>query len=150
MRLEFTRTIEQAFQHGNSCPLAVMNESPKFEDLIQKILDHSKYGPAMDEAVAGNVPLVLNYHNHLGESSYCISICAKLQSPPKLLDTDQETLEELVHIEGFGQSEADCLPLTKVFSEALCKHYKIEGPLNIYLNGKRLPSPTHHGEDPGS
>lgn len=60
MRLEFTRTIEQAFQHGNSCPLAVMNESPKFEDLIQKILDHSKYGPAMDEAVAGNVPLVLN------------------------------------------------------------------------------------------
>ena len=128
----------------------VMNESPKFEGLIQKILLHSKYGPAMEEALAGNVPLVLNYHNHRGESSYCVSICAKLQSPVKLLDTDQETLEELVHIEGFGKSEADCLPLAKAFSEALCKHYKIEGPLEIYLNGKHLPSSTGHGEDPGS
>ena len=78
------------------------------------------------------------------------SICATLQSPVKLLDTDQETLEELVHIEGFGKSEADCLPLTKAFSEALCTHYKIEGPLEIYLNGKHLPSSTGHGEDPGS
>ncbi len=127
-----------------------MYESPKFEGLIRKILLHSKYGPAMQEALAGNVPLVLNYHSHSGESSYCVSICAKLQSPVKLLDTDQETLDELVHIEGFGKSEADCLPLTEALSEALCKHYKIEGPLDIYLNGKRLPSPTDHGEDPGS
>jgi len=127
-----------------------MNEAPKFEGLIQKILDHSKYGPAMNEAVAGSIPLVLNYHNHLGESSYCVSICAKVRSPVKLLDTDQETLEELVHIEGFGKSEADCLPLTRAFSEALCEHYKIEGPVEVYLNGNRLPSSTDHGEDRGS
>ena len=127
-----------------------MNESPKLEGLIQKILVHSKYGPAMEQAVAGNVPLVLNYHNHLGESRYCLSVCARAQSPVKLLDTDQETLEELVHIEEFGKSEADCLPLTKAFSEALCEHYEVERPPDIYLNGKHLPSSTGHGEGPGS
>ncbi len=116
-----------------------MNESPKLEGLVQKILIHSKYGPAMEKALAGDDALVLNYHNHRGESSYCVSICAKLQTPVKLPSTDQETLEELVHIEGFGKSEADCLPLTKAFSEALCRHYEIEGPLEIYLNGKHLP-----------
>ena len=126
-----------------------MNESSKFEGLLQKIVHHSKYGPAMEEALANNIPLVLNYHNHRGESSYCVSICAELQSPVKLLDTDQATLDELVHIEGFGKNEADCLPLSEALSEALCGYYEIEGPLQIYLNGKHLPSSTGQREDPG-
>ncbi len=117
-----------------------MNESPRLEGLIQKIVDHSKYGPAMEEAVAGHVPLVLNYHSHVGESSYCVSICAKVHNPVKLLDTGEETLEELVHIQGFGKGEADCIPLTRAFSEVLCKHYKIERRPDIYLNGKPLPA----------
>ena len=71
-----------------------------FEDLVQKIAEHSKYGPAMQGAMAGNAPLVLNYHNHLGESSYCVSICAREHNPVKLLDTSEETLEELAHIRG--------------------------------------------------
>ncbi len=111
-----------------------------FEDLVQKIAEHPKYGPAMQGAMAGNAPLVLNYHNHLGESSYCVSICAREHNPVKLLDTSEETLEELAHIRGFGKDEADCLPLTKAFSEALCKHYEIERPPDVYLNGKPLPA----------
>ena len=113
-----------------------------FEVLVQKIVEHSKYGPAMEEAVAGNAPLVLNYHNHLGESSYCVSICVREHNPVKLLDTGEETLVELAHIQGIGKDEADCVPLTKAFSEALCKHYKIERPLGFYLNGKPLPAPS--------
>ena len=111
-----------------------------FDALIQQIVEHSTYGPAMEAAMAGNAPLVLNYHNHVGESSYCVSICARVPNPIKLLDTGEETLEELVHIQGFGQGEADCVPLTKGFSEALCKHYKIERRPDIYLNGKPLPA----------
>ena len=121
-----------------------------FEDLVQKIAEHSKYGPAMQGAMAGNAPLVLNYHNHLGESSYCVSICAREHNAVKLLDTGGETLEELVHIRGFGKGEADCLPLTEAFSEALCKHYKIERPPDIYLNGKPLPASPGDSEEPGS
>ena len=119
-----------------------------FDALVQKIAEHSKYGPAMQGAMAGNAPLVLNYHNHLGESSYCVSICAREHNPVKLLDTGEETLEELAHIQGFGKGEADCLPLTKAFSEALCKHYKIERPPDIYLNGKPLPASS--GDESGS
>ena len=121
-----------------------------FEAFIQKIVDHSKYGPAMQGALAANAPLVLNYHSHLGESSYCVSICARGHNPVKLLDTGEETLEELVHIRGFGKSEADCLPLTKAFSEALCKHYKIETPPDVYLNGKPLPASFGESEESGS
>ncbi len=121
-----------------------------FEDLVQMIVEHSKYGPAMEAAMAGNAPLVLNYHNHLGESSYCVSICTREHNPVKLLDTGEETLEELVHIRGFGKDEADCLHLTKAFSEALCKHYKIERPPDIDLNGKPLPASSGEDGESGS
>jgi hypothetical protein len=121
-----------------------------FEALVQMIVEHPKYGPAMQGAVAGNARLVLNYHNHLGESSYCVSICAREHNPVKLLDTGEETLEELAHIRGFGKGEADCVPLTKAFSEALCNHYKIERPPDIYLNAKPLPASFGDSEESGS
>jgi hypothetical protein len=126
-----------------------MNGPAQFEGLIQKILLHPSYGPAMAQAVAGDNPLVLNYHNHLEGGHYCLSICARTQSPVKLLETEQGTLEELVHIEGFGKNESDGIPLTRAFSEALRKHYGIERPLDYLLNGEHQPSPTDGGENPG-
>ena len=120
------------------------------EGLVQKIVEHAKYGPAMQGALARNALLVLNYHNHRGESDYCVSICAREASPVQLFDASEGTLEELVHIRGFGQDEGDCLPLTKAFSEALCKHYKIETPPDVYLNGKPLPASFGESEESGS
>lgn len=121
-----------------------------FESLIQRIQGHPKYKSAMDAAVAAKRPLVLNYHTHSAEEDYCVSICAKLDQPIQLLETSEGSLEELVHVRGFGKTEDECLPLTSALSVELCEHYGIDRPLTIYLNGKPLPGAERNGEDTGS
>ena len=109
------------------------------ESLIQKIVDHEKYGPAMEGAVSRKQPLVLNYHTHTDQDDYCVSICSKTDEPIAILDTGQGSLEELVHIRGFGKTEADCLPLTSTLGRALHEHYDLDDLPEIYLNGRPLP-----------
>ena len=96
-----------------------------FQPLIEKILDHASYGPALAEAVETRAPLVLNYHNHGPDTAYCVSIC-KRSLPLLNIGTagigDSE-LEELVHIRGFGQTQEQCLPLSGGFGKALMEHY---------------------------
>ena len=116
-----------------------------FEGLIQKIVEHPTYAPALEKAIAGGGKLVLNYHNHRGEAGWCISICTKEELPIKLLDPGE--LQELVHIQGFGKTEEDCVPLSRGFSDAFCAHYEIGGPLEVYLNGQPLPTAMGKGGD---
>jgi len=111
-----------------------------FQPLIQKILEHDSYGPAMAEAVEKKAPLVLDYHNHGPDSGYCVSIC---EPSPLALELGRpgsadSGLRELVHIRGFGQTEEQCVPLSGAFGKALEEHYGLDHPPEIYLNGKPL------------
>ena len=111
--------------------------APMFQPLIDKILEHPSYGPAMASAVEERSTLVLNYHTHGPESGYCVSICKK--TPPLLnLANEGSDLRELVHIRGFGQSEEQCLPLSGGFGRALQQHYELPHAPEIYLNGEPL------------
>lgn len=120
-----------------------------FESLLQKISEHPTYAKAMDAAVAEGVPLVLNYHTHGPDTGYCISICAWREPVIKLLGEGE--LEELVHIRGFAKEEADCVPLSTAFGQALSHRYSLKQEPGIYLNGKPVEDvppgmpPTTHG-----
>ena len=67
-----------------------------FTDLIQKIADHPRYGPAVQGAVEQGLPLALNCHSHGPESDDCVSICTIVEPVIELIGETQ--LEELAHI----------------------------------------------------
>lgn len=111
-----------------------------FERLIELIEGHESYAPAMKRAVLQQLPIVLNYHTHSGEDSYCVSICSKMGFPVAFFEEMEGGLEELVHVREFGKTEADCVPLTSQLSGELMAHYKLEQAPEIFLNGKPLPT----------
>ncbi len=121
-----------------------------FESLIQKVEDHPKYGPAMAKAAAGKVPLVLDYHTHTTASDYCVSICSKAPSPVQILNLGPGELEELVHVGGFGKTEAECVPLATALGKALFAHYDLAELPEVYLNGQPLPEAPSSAEERGA
>ncbi len=111
-----------------------------FATLIEKIEEHASYGPAMREASKVGGTLALNFHRHQGNDRFCVSICRVELSPIKVLVSETDALQELVHIEGMAESEEDYLPLCVAFSNALCEHYNIEQPFELYFNGEPRPA----------
>jgi len=110
-----------------------MSSNP-FSSLAEQVAQHANYGPAVQGAIAAGLPLVLNYHTHSAESDYCVSICALIESPIKLLGKDE--LQELAHIRGFGATEEECIPRSRAFGVALRDRLALEGEFVIYLNGE--------------
>lgn len=111
-----------------------------FDQLIERIRAHEKYGPAVREAAAAGAAIILNYHTHGGPTGYCVSICRrKLGGLPVL--GQPEPLEELAHIRGVGRTEQECVPLMTLFGERLQAHYRLPAPPAIYLNGRPSPPP---------
>lgn len=111
-----------------------------FERLIEMIEGHASYGPAMQRAVMQKVPLVLNYHNHSGESGWCVSICTKMGYPVTFFEEMDGGLEELVHVREFGKSQEDCIPLASQLSAELHAHYDLSQAPELFLNGTPLPT----------
>lgn len=109
-----------------------------FAELVQRIADHPRYGPAVEGAVARGDHIVLDYHTHGPDHGYCISICS-LQ-PTLIPGFGTPETEELAHVRGFGQSEDQCVPLTTGLADALRERYGVgtENGLSVYLNGKPL------------
>ena len=117
-----------------------MNPQDRYSLLVDRILEHPRYGPAMEEATGRDATLVLNYHSHQGDERHCVSICEKQEGAIELLDVGLGNLRELVHVEGFGRGEDECLPLCGELARALTKHYGLgQSPL-IYLNGEPVGS----------
>jgi hypothetical protein len=110
-----------------------------FERMIELIEKHASYGPAMKEAARGKEPLILDYHTHGRGTGYCVSIAKKKHNPLRILG-QAEPLEELVHIKGVGQEEADCGELMGALGRELVLHYQLQLPPLVYLNG--MPHPA--------
>ena len=62
-----------------------------FEELIHLIEQHPTYSSAMRNAIARNLPLVLNYHTHQGEGT-----------GPERLDGQSLPILELAHVQLAG------------------------------------------------
>jgi hypothetical protein len=107
-----------------------------FEELIHLIEQHPTYSSAMRNAIARNLPLVLNYHTHQGEGTYCVSICTKMGFPVPFFEEGDDNLEELVHVRGFGRDRDQCLQLLTGLSTELRKHFKLTENPEFYLDGK--------------
>jgi hypothetical protein len=110
----------------------------RYERLIQRILEHPRYAPAMENAVADGAKLVLDYHSHRGDGHWCVSICEKQEGAIEVLDVGLGNLRELVHIEGFGRDAESCLPLCGDLATALERHYGLRTPPLVYRDGKPL------------
>lgn len=109
-----------------------------FEQLIQMIEGHAQYAAALKGAIARDLPIVMNYHTHTGEGSYCVSLCTKMGFPVAMFEDMEGNLEELVHIRGFGKTREECIPLLSVLGPELREHYKLVDTPEIYLDGKPL------------
>ncbi|MEX1025258.1 MAG: hypothetical protein WD226_09290 [Planctomycetota bacterium] len=110
------------------------------DQLLQLIDEHPAYGPAMRKAVDAGVPLVLNYHDHGGQGTYCVSIAAKETAAFDLLMKGVENLRELAHVEGFGPNVEECRPRCEALAVTLLAHYELERLPEIYLNGEPAPA----------
>ena len=119
-----------------------------FERLIEMVTKHESYGRAMAGAVKAKLPLVLNYHTHGPDTDYCVSIAKKVQDPLEFFEPKKTSLEELVHIRGFGEQEEDCIPLCATLGRELIEHYGLEDAPEIYLNGEPIPESKWGGDDP--
>ena len=104
-----------------------------FERMIELIEAHATYGPAMKEAAAAGVQLILDYHTHGPGTGYCVSI-AKKKGLPML--GQPQMLQELVHIRGVGQEPTQCQPLMSALGQELIAHYQLKQTPLIYLNKK--------------
>jgi hypothetical protein len=111
-----------------------------FEKLIQQIEAHDRYGPAMKEAAEKQDSLVLNYHTHGLDSGYCVSIATRQRGVLPVLG-QALPMEELVHVNGIGQTEDQRLPLMEPLCEELVAHYGLTSVPEIWLDGKPVAEP---------
>lgn len=110
-----------------------------FEGLVQKIAAHPRYGPAVAGAAAQGARLVLNYHSHGSPMDYCVSVCVRALNPLKLFG-QEDPLQELAHVRGFGRTQEECLPLCTELGAALQSHYRLAQAPEILLNGGPCPA----------
>lgn len=139
----FTTTVATLRSRG--CPKP---KKQMFEKLIQLITTHASYGPAMADAVKAQLPLILNYHTHGPDQDYCVSISAKEHDPLQFFEPKKTSLQELVHIRGFGPGENDCIPLCTKLGRELIEHFGLENPPEIYLNGDPFPESKWEADGP--
>ena len=106
-----------------------------FEELMEKLEAHPRYGPAMHEAVKAKEELVLNYHHHGDPSSWCVAICARAASPVAMLNLGGE-MRELAHVTGLGGDAESCWPLMSNLAEELVVQYSLTTQPVIYRQGE--------------
>ena len=106
-----------------------------FDTLLEKITTHPTYGPAMKQASGGGKSLVLNWHNHGDPGMWCVSICAKVADPNKILQIGIPDLEELVHVKGIGQTAEEGAQFCEIFGAVLKQHYALDHTPEPFLNG---------------
>ena len=109
-----------------------------FEQLIELIEKHPTYNSALSNAIARDLPLVMNYHTHMGAESYCVSICTRMGFPVAFFEDADGNLEELIHVRGFAKGREQCVPMLTQLNKELRVHFKLNTDLEFYLDGKPL------------
>lgn len=104
--------------------------------LLERIRAHPVYGPNMRDAAERQDELVLDYHTHGPDHGYCVAIRRRTLTLPLLRQT--APLEELVHVQGVGRREDECVPLMSTLGRKLVDAYELEHAPVIHLNGEPL------------
>ncbi|MBI4243424.1 MAG: hypothetical protein HY606_04975 [Planctomycetes bacterium] len=108
-----------------------------FENIIEKIQTHPRYGPAIAENAQNKAPFVLNYHSHGPGQPYCVSIATYERKGLPIVGQKQ-VLKELAHIKGVGANESQCHFLMSKLGSKLQGFCKLDKLPEIYLNGVPL------------
>ncbi len=109
-----------------------------FDRAIDMIREHPSYAKNMAAAAEADQQLILNYHTHGPDQSYCASI--SVRDFEVVLLGLQGDLRELVHLRGVGQTEDECRVLMSAFAARLVARYEFSRVPEIWLNGAPLPA----------
>jgi hypothetical protein len=111
-----------------------------FDVVCDKIAAHASYGPKLEDAVRAGRRLVLNYHTHGPDQTYCVSVCVRNDALAQLgIDSP---LEELAHIRGIGPTREDCGPRMEAFAARLAARHRLAQDPVILLDGAPfMPNP---------
>ncbi len=110
----------------------------QFFDLVcDRIATHESYSVRIVKAVAAGEALILNYHTHGPDQTYCVSVCIQSRASAE----QQPTLEELAHIRGIGETLEDCGPRMTAFAASLVERYALERAPVVFLDGVPFASP---------
>jgi len=113
-------------------------ELEQFFDLVcDRIAAHESYSVKLAKAVGAGEPLILNYHTHGPDQTYCVSVCVENRTSAG----HGPTLEELAHIRGIGQRREDCGPRMAVFAARLVDRYGLERAPVVFLDGVPFAGP---------
>jgi hypothetical protein len=110
----------------------------QFFDLVcDRLAAHESYSVKIGKAVGADEPLILNYHTHGPDQTYCVSVCIESRASAEL----QPTLEELAHIRGIGATRKDCGPRMAAFAARLVERYALKRAPVVYLDGVPFARP---------
>jgi hypothetical protein len=113
-----------------------MNAAEFFELVLERIEQHPRYKVLLDNAVAAQERLVLNYHTHGTGQPYCVSV-GVYDGAIAMLGLTGE-YREIAHIRGVGRDESECQPLMSVFAALLQQRFELRAVPRIELNGVAL------------
>ncbi len=105
-----------------------------FDFAIDKIREHTSYGPKLERAAAEQRELVLNFHTHGPGQGYCASICLVEGGVP-LIGLPGE-LVELAHLRGIARELSDCDPFMNAFADRLVERYKLTQRPITWIDGQ--------------
>ncbi len=112
----------------------------RIEDLPRAIAEHPRFGPQVAEAVRLGRRLILNYHHHGDPTTWCVAVCVSGADSPLRIFGQEEVLEELAHIRGFGRDEAEGLDRCLDLGRALQEFHGLEELPELYLQGRPWPA----------
>lgn len=115
-----------------------------FYMVCDRVAAHESYSVKIENAVAAGEALVLNYHTHGPDQTYCVSACIESSGSAEL----QPTLEELAHIRSIGETREDCGPRMEAFAARLVQRYALRRAPVVFLDGAPFASPGGQQEAP--
>jgi hypothetical protein len=115
-----------------------MDPSEFFQLVLERIEQHPRYSVMLQNAVAAQEQLVLNYHTHGAGQPYCVSL-GVLDAAIAQLSIEGE-FREIAHVRGVGRDADECDPLMETFASLLQQRFELRHRPRILLQGEPRPS----------
>ena len=104
---------------------------PVFEEVLEEIERRPEVAAPLHAAVLGGEEIVLDYHHHGDETSWCVTIGSRPFG-------SGSGLTEIVHVRNVGRTREHCLPQMATLGEELRRHLGMRHRPLIYLEGRSL------------
>ena len=120
-----------------------MSHPPLKEDEIQ-IIENSidqlklsrKYRSRILEGLSTGSEVILNYHSHKNNKSFCVSVLISSVFSITSESGEKKKWIEIAHIKKVGYSADRCAPIMKIFGNLFKIAFNMEKLPSIYFEGK--------------